>query len=186
METLQVPITAIVSICLGCGVLAVALVDSGFWPAPVQEMKAGERVLSTQGERLVRRYLKNNDYTYSELMSDMKVYFGDMSEELVLRETRAAVEVFPRSKLDRLYSLRGLAFRAMGREKKAMEAFRKALRLNPNNMTARVNLAVSRVEKQGDDAGLEELEKTLGNEMENMADDDGLKENSKSLSRVEG
>ena len=157
METLQVPLTAIVSICIGCGVLAVAMVDSGMWTGLAPESGVERPAFTTQSERLVKRYMQNRDYSFEELLGEMRVFFGKKAEDIILKETAHALASAPSRNRDRLHSLRGLAFRSIGREKAAENSFRKALSINPANRAASSKLMKDEEVKPKTDISLAQM-----------------------------
>ncbi|MGK7344977.1 MAG: hypothetical protein ACNS63_04130 [Candidatus Nitrospinota bacterium M3_3B_026] len=159
METLSPPVTAIVTILIGAGVLAVAFVDGGLWGEEARTSAAGARQapFRTQSELLVGRYLENGDYRFGELLEDMRGYFGARAEEVILRETSHLLSDGSAAAMDRVYSLRGLVYRATGKRRIAERAFRRALRLNPGNEAARAFLSRSEVESVVKELGRERM-----------------------------
>ena len=120
METFHVPLTAVVTIFIGCAVLTVALGDLEFWEKSVF-LKADVKkpAYTTQSERLVNRYIQNEDYTFEELLDDMRLYFGDRAEEMIAKETgNVSTGDFSGHKLTKARRLRDLAGKAVAKKKK--------------------------------------------------------------------
>lgn len=161
METLSPPVTAIVTIFIGAGVLAVAFADGGFWGGEALAPAASSRQapFRSQGEILVGRYLKDSGCHFGELLEEMRGYFGARAEEVILKETAHLLSSGRAT--DRVYSLRGLAFRAMGDTRMAGRAFRRALRLNPGNEAARTFFSSSEVEEIVKEMGRERMRKVF-------------------------
>ncbi|VAX20670.1 hypothetical protein MNBD_NITROSPINAE02-1534 [hydrothermal vent metagenome] len=142
MDAFQVPVSALITICVGLTVLAVAVSDSELWRGGMDHKGASEQIYTTESERLVSRYIQEKEVSYDMLVDEIESYFGDSASESLLKTVDRAIEMAPPPKLARLYNLRGLILRDIGLEDEAVDSFRKSLMINPDNMEARMGLVI--------------------------------------------
>ncbi len=142
MDAFQVPVSALITICVGLTVLAVAVSDSELWRGEMDQTGDHQQTYTTQSERLVSRYIQESEVSYDMLVDEIESYFGESASESLLKTVDRAIDMAPPQKLGRLYNLRGLILRDIGFEEEAVDSFRKSLMINPDNMEARTGLAI--------------------------------------------
>lgn len=166
MDAFQVPVSALITICIGLTVLAVAVSDSEFWTGETHPTSKYEQMYTTESERLVSRYVQGKEVSYDMLVDEIESYFGDSASDSLLKTVDRALENAPPKKLARLYNLRGLILRDIGLEDQAVDSFRKSLMINPDNMEARMGLVIHYMNTNMFGLAQSEIEKAINGEGE--------------------
>ncbi|MBI5814039.1 MAG: hypothetical protein HZB29_00325 [Nitrospinae bacterium] len=139
MDVLNIPLTAIVSIVMGCAALVFTFIGANYKTEPsVLYSRSVDPFYSTQGAKLLTRHLQKTGSDSKSLISDFRKYYGDMAAQALLR---SADEALPAAGLDsaadRLYTFRGLALMEMERPVEAEKSFQLAMQNNPANTEAK-------------------------------------------------
>lgn len=157
MEAFQVPVSALISICIGLTVLAMAVADTQLWSGHPIEKNLRNPSYTTQCERLMTRYINDKNSSYEDLINKVERFFGNESKQMLLAAFDTIFNNTNPNKLDRLFYLKGLILKDLKREEEATEALRKALILNPDNAEARMELLIHHL--KGEMFGLGQMEK---------------------------
>lgn len=150
MEAFQIPVTAVISIIVGCSALAFTYFDPAFHSGRTSLYHVGDHDVlhTTEAERLFNRLVSDEKLAYELLPFEMKRWYGDRAGEIMLQTVEQALVVNTANPemFDRLQTLKGMAFSLMGSREQALTAYRAAVDFNPGNATARERLDIIQAE----------------------------------------
>jgi len=169
VESFQLPVSIIIALITCTTTFAITISKPKIWLEPTLASNGPDPALTTQCERLVRRYLRSDHPRFEDLVSRVRRYVGDHAYELMLAAVDDALHQESDLRRDRLYTLKGEILDRLGRRHEAISDFQAALLWNPDNVPARRQLIRIYLENKSIGQARIEIDKAIAHDPEGAA-----------------